>query len=145
MALISLAVMAFLAATLLPVSSEILLLALIIAGDYSVFVLVLVASVANTLGSCVNYGLGWQLQRFRTQRWFYFNDRQIAQANYFFERYGQWALGFAWLPVVGDALTLVAGIVRMRFTLFVVWVLLGKTLRYALLAYGVTVYEGAVN
>ena len=125
---------AFLAATLLPGSSEAIMLALMHQGGEPVG-LVLVATVGNTLGAVVNWALGLFLLRFRDRRWFYFNEQQIQRAQRAFQRYGVWTLVLSWLPVVGDALTLVAGVMRVRLWLFLALVATGKGARYGVLAY----------
>jgi membrane protein YqaA with SNARE-associated domain len=120
---------AFLAATIFPFYSELFLFAMLRDGGNPV-ALVLVATLGNTLGAVVNWLLGLFLLRFRERRWFYFNQRQIENAQTWFQRYGFWSLLFAWLPIVGDALTLVAGVMRVRLWLFLVLVGGGKALRY---------------
>lgn len=130
----SLFITGFIAATLLPASSEVLLLALYQQG-YVVFGLWLAATSGNTLGSCVNWYLGKELLRFQHKRWFPVSPAQLAKAEQQFKRYGSWSLLLAWLPVVGDPLTLVAGTLRVRFGLFLLLVTLGKGLRYAVLLY----------
>lgn len=122
----------FIAATLLPASSELLLLALFQQG-LNPMLLWLSATAGNTLGSCVNWYLGREILRFRNRRWFPVSSDSLQRAQQHFKRYGYWSLLFAWLPVVGDPLTFVAGILRMRFSVFVVLVLAGKGLRYAVL------------
>lgn len=120
---------AFLAATILPFSSEIILLALVEQGQNQLLLWVLATS-GNTLGAVVNWGLGLGILKFQDRRWFYFSPEQIQSAQRWFNRIGKWALLVAWLPVVGDALTLVAGIARVRFRFFLILVGLGKGLRY---------------
>jgi membrane protein YqaA with SNARE-associated domain len=120
---------AFLAATIFPFYSELFLFAMLRDGGNPV-ALVLVATLGNTLGAVVNWLLGLFLLRFRERRWFYFNQRQIENAQAWFQRYGFWSLLFAWLPIVGDALTLVAGVMRVRLWLFLLLVGGGKALRY---------------
>ncbi|KKO45307.1 membrane protein [Arsukibacterium ikkense] len=124
----------FIAATLLPASSELLLIALQQQG-YAVLGLWLAATSGNTLGSCVNWYLGKELLRFQHKRWFPVSPEQLAKAELQFNRYGSWSLLLAWLPIVGDPLTLVAGTLRVRFGLFLLLVTLGKGARYALLLY----------
>jgi len=121
---------AFLAATVLPFYSEIVLVMALNDGA-SPSLLILVATLGNTLGSVVNWGLGMQLLRFQDKRWFYFSKSQISRAQDWFHRRGQWCLLLAWLPVGGDALTLVAGIMKVRLPVFLVLVALGKSVRYA--------------
>ncbi|WP_246480849.1 YqaA family protein [Motiliproteus sediminis] len=125
---------AFLAATILPFYSEVLLYALLRQGG-DPMMLVLVATLGNTLGAVVNWVLGLYLLRFRHRRWFYFNDNQINNAQRWFQRYGVWCLLLAWLPVGGDALTLIAGIMRVRLLPFLILVGTGKGLRYVTVVY----------
>jgi len=121
-----------LAATLFPASSEVLLLALLQQG-YNPLWLFIAATAGNTLGSCVNWYLGLKLLNFQHKSWFPFSDATLGRAQQQFQRFGSWSLLFAWLPVVGDPLTLVAGVLKVRFTLFWVLVLVGKAARYAIL------------
>ncbi len=120
---------AFLAATILPFYSEVILFGLLRA-DYDPVLLVFVASIGNTLGAVVNWLLGLYILHFQHRRWFYFKPEQIQKAQDWFNRYGTWTLLLAWLPVGGDALTLVAGIMRVPFWIFVLLVAIGKTARY---------------
>lgn len=78
----------------------------------------------------MNWLLGRFLLHFQDRRWFYFKQEQIQGAQDWFNRYGFWTLLLAWLPIGGDALTLVAGIMRVRLWLFIVLVGAGKTARY---------------
>lgn len=126
-----------LAATILPGSSEVVLFALLRQGFTAVW-LVLIATIGNTLGSWINWLLGVSILRFQHRRWFYFTPKQIARGQRWFQRYGQWTLLFSWLPIVGDALTLAAGIMRVHWLPFVILVATGKSLRYIAIAYWVT-------
>lgn len=130
MAYLSLFFTAFIAATLFPLSSEALLAALIY-QKYSLLLLWLAATAGNSLGSCVNWYLGRQCLRWQDKRWFPVTPLQLTRAQQRFQRYGPFSLLFAWVPVIGDPLTFVAGIMRVPFTQFVVLVLLGKAVRYA--------------
>ncbi len=121
---------ALLAATLLPGSSELLLFALLRQGR-DPWLLLVTATLGNTLGSWLNWWLGLYLLRFQERRWFYFKPQQIARAQRRFQRYGLWSLLLAWLPVIGDALTLVAGVMRVHWVPFLLLVALGKGARYA--------------
>ncbi len=125
---------AFLAATILPFYSEVVLFALIRDGGDPAF-LVFVATLGNTLGAVVNWLLGMFLLRFRHRRWFYFKEDQIERAQRWFQRYGVWSLLLAWMPVGGDALTLIAGIMRVRLSVFLVLVGAGKAARYISVVY----------
>jgi len=125
---------AFLAATILPFYSEVVLFALLREGGDPVL-LVVIATVGNTLGAVVNWVLGLNLRRFQDKRWFYFSRSQIEKAQAWFERYGFWSLLLAWMPIGGDALTLIAGILRVRFWVFILLVGTGKALRYVSVVY----------
>lgn len=125
---------AFLAATILPFYSEILLFALLREGGNSA-ILVAVATLGNTLGAVVNWIMGRYLLHFQDRKWFYFSKTQIEKSQRWFQRYGVWALLMAWLPIGGDALTLIAGIMRVRLGVFLVLVGLGKGLRYIFVVY----------
>ncbi len=125
---------AFLAATILPFYSEVVLFALLRDGGDPT-TLVVVATLGNTLGAVVNWVLGRFLLRFQDRRWFYFSRKQVDDAQRWYNRYGFWSLLFAWLPVGGDALTLIAGIMKVRLWLFLLLVGGGKALRYVSVAY----------
>ncbi len=122
---------AFLAATLLPLSSEAVLAALTAARGQEALVLWLVASLGNTLGALVNWVLGRFCLRWQDRRWFPVKPRELERAGVWFRRYGAWSLLFAWLPVVGDPLTFVGGIFRVNVWVFLLLVGAGKGLRYA--------------
>jgi membrane protein YqaA with SNARE-associated domain len=125
---------AFLAATILPFYSEVILYALLREGGDPV-ALVAVATLGNTLGAVVNWVLGRYLLHFQGRRWFYFSSAQIEKAQRWFQRYGFWSLLLAWMPVGGDALTLIAGIMKVRMSLFLLLVGTGKALRYVSVVY----------
>ncbi|TXS95141.1 DedA family protein [Parahaliea aestuarii] len=124
---------AFLAATILPAYSELLFLGLLREG-YNAWALWLWASIGNTLGSAVNWALGRYLLAYQDRRWFPFRAERLGASQRWFQRYGVWSLLFAWLPVGGDALTFIAGMMKVRFDLFLALTFIGKSVRYALLA-----------
>jgi membrane protein YqaA with SNARE-associated domain len=122
---------AFLAATVLPFSSEAVLAALYAFDRQGALGLWAVASVANTLGSFANWVLGRFCLHWRDRRWFPVRPEQLDRASRWFAKYGAWSLLFAWLPVVGDPLTLAAGVLRVNVWLFLALVAVGKAARYA--------------
>ena len=130
MVYLSLFFTALIAATLFPLSSEALLVTLLVQG-YSPILLWLVATSGNLLGSCINWYLGWQCLHWQHKKWFPVKPAQLERAQEHFQRYGLFSLLFAWLPVVGDPLTFIAGIMRVSLLKFFVLVFIGKGLRYA--------------
>lgn len=120
---------AFGAATLLPFYSEVTLLALLTKG-LDPALLWLVATVGNTLGAAVNWWLGRYLAHFEQRRWFPFKADKLHRAQAWFQRYGRWSLLMAWLPVGGDALTFIAGVMRVPLGWFMLLTALGKGGRY---------------
>jgi len=131
--LVSMFAVAFAAATFLPFPSEILFATLQVQGATPLLILIAVASVGNTLGSVVNFAIGWQVVRFSDRRWFPATPAQMDRARAWFARWGVWTLLLSWAPM-GDAVTLVAGVMRTPLWLFVVLVGLAKTARYCVLA-----------
>jgi membrane protein YqaA with SNARE-associated domain len=122
------------AATLLPAQSEATLAALLLHGTYSVPLLLLVAISGNTLGSVVNWLLGRSIEHYRDRRWFPVSSRQLERAQRGYHRYGRWSLLLSWVPIIGDPLTMVAGIMREPLPMFIVLVGLAKTARYLAVA-----------
>ncbi|KGE03479.1 YqaA family protein [Pseudohaliea rubra] len=124
---------AFLAATFLPFYSEVVFLGLLASGSDPAL-LVAVATLGNTLGGLVNWVLGLALLRFRERRWWPVSERQLARATAWYSRYGYWSLLFAWLPLGGDALPLVAGTLQAPLWKVAPLLAVGKGLRYAALS-----------
>jgi membrane protein YqaA with SNARE-associated domain len=129
LAFVTLFFTALAAATLLPAYSEILVAGMVTQG-YSLWWIWLWATAGNTAGSVVN-GIGRQVDRFKHKRWFPVSEKQLEKARNRFNRYGQWSLLLGWLPIGGDPLTLVGGIMRVPWLNFVVLVGIGKGARYA--------------
>lgn len=123
---------AFLAATLLPFYSEIVLVPLLIEGKDPLF-LWTAATLGNTLGAAVNWLLGRFMLHYQDRSWFPIKRQQLVRAQAWFQRYGVWSLLFAWLPVGGDALTFIAGIMRVRFLIFILLTGIGKGARYGII------------
>jgi membrane protein YqaA with SNARE-associated domain len=126
--------LSFLASTLIPLGSEWLLVALLIKG-FAPLPVVVVASVGNFLGACTSYWIGIYGSGFIEEKIFRMNDRDKERAERFFARFGSWSLLFTWLPVIGDPLCLVAGVLRIGFSRFALLVSAGKAVRYAAVAW----------
>lgn len=125
---------AFLAATILPLSSEVVLSVLLLSGASPITV-VAVATAGNVLGSLTNYGLGYWASLGMVKQWLKLSEGEFLLAEQRFKQYGQWSLLFAWVPIIGDPLTLIAGILRVRLLWFLLLVTTGKCLRYIVVSY----------
>ena len=126
---------AFLSATLLPGSSEAVLLGFLAGRHGEPALLIAFASLGNVAGSSVNWVLGRFLLHYRDRRWFPLKDATNSRAQAWFARYGVWSLLLSWVPVIGDPLTLVAGIMQVPFLRFVLFTAVGKVLRYVLIVW----------
>lgn len=121
------------AATILPMQSEAVLVGLLVA-DYSPGLLITVASVGNVLGSVINWLLGRGIERFRDRPWFPASGAKLERAQHWYRRYGKWSLLLSWAPIIGDPLTVVAGVLREPFPMFLLLVTIAKIGRYLVLA-----------
>ena len=126
--------LSFLAATVLPLGSEWLLVAMI-AGAFNPTSSVLVATAGNTLGACTTYAIGIWGGAYLIHRILRMDEASQTKAHHYYTKWGQWSLLLSWLPVIGDPLCLVGGIARVRFSFFLLLVLIGKFFRYAVLAW----------
>jgi membrane protein YqaA with SNARE-associated domain len=121
------------AASILPMQSEPVLVALLLLSEQPVWALVAVASLGNTLGSCLNWLLGRAVERFRDRRWFPVPPDKLARAEGWYARWGRWSLLMSWAPIIGDPLTVMAGVLREPFWTFLLLVTIAKTGRYIVL------------
>ncbi|MFD1437073.1 YqaA family protein [Acinetobacter terrae] len=126
---------AFGAATLLPLQSEAVLLALLAEGSHSVIELLFVASLGNILGSCVNWWLGLQIEHYKDKKWFPVSEQKMLKAQGIYQKYGYWSLLLSWVPIIGDPITLIAGLLKENFWWFLLMVSIAKVGRY-LFIYG---------
>ena len=131
---VGLFIAAFLAATVLPLSSEIVLSGLLLSG-LSPVTLVITATTGNVLGSLVNYAFGYWASLFVVKKWLRMSEDDFVRAEQRFIKYGMVSLCFAWVPIIGDPLTVMAGVLRVRLQWFVVLVAAGKLLRYVVISY----------
>lgn len=124
---------ALVAATLLPMQSEAVLVGLLLTERYPVAALLLVATLGNVLGAVLNWLLGRYIERLRHKRWFPVSEARLDQAQRAYWRFGRWSLLLSWAPVIGDPLTVMAGVLREPFWRFLLLVSLAKAGRYLLL------------
>ena len=129
---LSLFAISFLAATILPFSSELILSGLITTSNYDNLLLLIGASFGNVLGSVVNWVLGYYSRNLTIKKWFPFKEAQIERSSKWFSKFGKWSLLFAWVPFIGDPLTLAAGLFKVKFIEFLILVTIGKVSRYIL-------------
>ena len=128
-------IISFLAATILPLSSELVLSTMLLTDSFDKYLLFVVASFGNILGSSVNWYLGKKILIFKDKKWFPANERQITKGEIYFKKYGIWSLLLAWVPIIGDPLTVVAGILRVKFFTFLLLVSISKISRYIFLIF----------
>lgn len=124
---------AFGAATLLPMQSEAVLVGLLLTSNYAVIALLLVATAGNVLGSAINWLLGRYIEYYRHKCWFPVSADKLNRAQQAYHRYGRWSLLLSWVPVIGDPLTMIAGVMREPFWSFLLIVLVAKASRYLVL------------
>ncbi|MBI1449031.1 MULTISPECIES: YqaA family protein [Acinetobacter] len=121
---------AFGAATLLPLQSEAVLVTLLLKGQYSALLLISIATLGNVLGSCVNWWLGLKIEQFKHRKWFPVSEKRLQQAQSFYHKYGFYSLLLSWTPIIGDPITLVAGLFKENFWRFLCIVIIAKAGRY---------------
>ncbi len=123
-------VFSLLAATLLPGGSEIGLAALLTSDEHSVLLLIMFATVGNVLGSVVNWCLGRYFNHFQDRPWYPIKPDQMHRAESWYHKYGRWSLLASWVPIIGDPLTLISGILREPLFSFLLLVTMAKLARY---------------
>jgi len=127
-------VVSFLAATVLPLGSE-WLLVLMIAQGFSITETVLTATVGNYVGSCTTFVIGQYGSTFIISKVLRIDSAQLERAKRIYEKYGTWSLLMSWFPIIGDPICLVAGIFKVGWFRYSVLVFIGKFVRYATVAY----------
>ena len=123
---------AFASATLLPLGSEALLIYNIKEG-FNIYALLFFATFGNVLGSILNYYLGLKGEEYLVDKKFV-NEKYINLSKKYFDKYGAICILFAWLPIIGDPITFIAGVLRYDFRKFLVLVVISKFSRYLFIA-----------
>lgn len=116
------------AGSLLPFYSEVTLLAFI--KQTNPWLLWLAATTGNTAGATLNWLIGRYLTHYESRKWFPFKAEKLHRAQAWFQHYGVWSLLLSWLPIGGDALTFLAGVMRVRPGVFLLLTFIGKGARY---------------
>ena len=122
---------AFISATLFPLGSEALLIYDITQG-YNIYLLLFFATFGNSLGSIVNYFLGLKGKEYLLIKKL-LNEKYIIKVKNYFDKYGAWSIFFSWLPIIGDSITFVAGVLKYDFKKFLILVVVAKFSRYLFL------------
>ncbi len=128
----------FLAATILPLSSEVVLTLLLLTG-LNPTALVIVATAGNVLGALLNYAIGSRGGTLLLKRVFKIPPATLERSQQTFKNYGVFSLLFAWVPIIGDPLTMIAGTLKVNISLFLILVTTGKLLRYVIITYAVLI------
>jgi len=132
---IQLLIISFLAATILPFSSEVVLTTMYLSNSFETYLLLIFASIGNILGSITNWYLGEKITIFQDRKWFPVSPDQLNRSQKYFQKYGLWSLLLAWVPIIGDPLTLLAGVLKVRFGIFFLLVSISKISRYVFILY----------
>ena len=130
---LALFLLSFLASSLVPLGSE-WLLGVLLVNSFEPTPVVLVATLGNSCGALTTYAIGLWGGPYLIQRLLRISPASQARAEHHFNRYGSWALLFSWLPILGDPLCLVAGVLRTTFWRFLILVSVGKFVRYLVVA-----------
>ena len=125
----------FLAATILPFSSEVVLTTMYLSNSFEPYFLLIFASIGNIMGSITNWYLGKKITLFQNRKWFPVSPDQLERSRKYFQKYGLWSLLLAWVPIIGDPLTLLAGVLKVRFSIFFLLVSISKISRYIFILY----------
>ncbi len=122
------------AATILPLSSEVVLSFLLL-KDLNPIILVSIATFGNVLGSFVNYAIGFWGSLFIIKNILKTSEDDFFKAKQRFKKYGVFSLFFAWVPIIGDTLTVVAGALKINILIFLILITAGKLIRYIIISY----------
>ena len=120
-------------ATLFPLGSEALLIYDITQG-HNIYLLLFFATFGNSLGSVINYFLGLKGEEYLINKKL-LNEKYISKTKTYFDKYGFWSILFSWLPIIGDSITFVAGILKYDFKKFLILVIIAKFSRYLFIAF----------
>ena len=129
---LTLFITALISATLFPFGSEALLIYDITQG-HNIYLLLFFATFGNSLGSVINYFLGLKGEEYLINKKL-LNEKYISKTKTYFDKYGFWSILFSWLPIIGDPITFVAGILKYDFRKFLILVIIAKFSRYLFIA-----------
>ena len=130
---LTLFITALISATLFPLGSEALLIYDITQG-HNIYLLLFFATFGNSLGSVINYFLGLKGEEYLINKKL-LNEKYISKTKTYFDKYGFWSILFSWLPIIGDPITFIAGILKYDFRKFLILVIIAKFSRYLFIAF----------
>ena len=122
------------AGSILPVPSEAALVAMILTSDDPAWIAVAVATLGNVTGSVINWFMGRGIERLRGTRWFPASEASIERAGRWYHKYGRWSLLLSFIPIIGDPLTIIAGVLKESLWFFMIVVTIAKLGRYVAVA-----------
>lgn len=128
----------FLAGSVLPFSSELVMIGLLLAGS-SPWWLLLWATLGNTLGSMLNYGIGRMGKPEWIEKYAHVKPENMEKAEKFVQNYGAWMGLLAWIPILGSAIAIALGLLRSNPLLTLLMFAIGKIVRY------IIVIEAIIN
>lgn len=137
-------ILAFLAGTVVPITSEVLLVFFLGIGLNAVG-LTLAATIGNTLGGITCFMIGYLTTKEKVQKFFKVPDRRMKRADMLIQKYGYWTAAFSFLPVLGEVFLLSLGIMRVNRFKVISLMALGKLFRYSLVvisAIGISKFFG---
>ncbi|MGA1931824.1 YqaA family protein [Arcobacter sp. YIC-464] len=132
MVYLTLFISALVSATLIPFGSEALLIYDIKEG-YNLYLLLFFATFGNSLGSIINYFLGLKGEEFLVKKKL-LNEQRVLKTKKYFDKYGAWCILLSWVPIIGDPITFIAGVLKFNLKLFILLVVIAKFSRYAFIA-----------
>lgn len=125
-------VVSYLSATVLPFSEQFAVVGMVALG-YSSILIVVVATAGSFLGALTNYYVGREGSEFVFSRYISVDGDRLERAEKFYGRWGSYILLFSWLPLLGDAITVVSGVLHLDLRVFTFWVLLGRIVRQTII------------
>lgn len=134
---IGMLIASFIAGSVFPFSSEAVMLAMLAAG-VDPWELVITASIGNVAGSMFNYGVGRLGRLDWIEKYLHVKKESLDKAERFMAGRGAWMGFFAFLPLLGSAITIVLGLTRANLPISIFSITIGKVLRYVLLVYGLS-------
>ncbi len=129
---------AVIGATIFPLSSEVVLLALLTQPTANPYIAITIATVGNWLGGAITYYMGWLGRWDWIERWFGVTQQKLERQRDKVDKYGAWLAAFSWLPIIGDIFPLALGFYRVSFIKSGIYMFVGKGLRFII--WGLTYY-----